>query len=143
MFFFINGVIKINMQEKSKIKISSNRSFGIVFFIVFLIVAIWPLMHGDQIRSWSAVISLIFLILGVLNSKLLHPLNLLWFKLGILLGSIVAPIAMGIVFFLVITPIGIFMKMLGKDLLQKKYDVKKKTYWMKREKSIGTMKRQF
>ena len=131
------------MQEKSKIKISSNRSFGLVFFGFFLIVSFWPLLHENEIRIWSLIISLIFLILGILNSSLLTPFNLLWFKFGILLGSIVAPIVMLIVFFLVVTPTGIFLKIFKKDLLNLKYDKKKETYWLNRDKPIGTMKRQF
>ena len=131
------------MLENSKIKISSNRSFGLVFFGFFLIVSFWPLLHENEIRIWSLIISLIFLILGILNSSLLTPFNLLWFKFGILLGSIVAPIVMLIVFFLVLTPTGIFLKIFKKDLLNLKYDRKKETYWLNRDKPIGTMKRQF
>ena len=126
-----------------KIKIGSNRNFGIVFFIVFLVVSLWPLTYGEPIRIWSAIISLVFLILGLMNSKLLTPLNQLWFKFGIILGAIVAPVVMGVVFFLVVTPIGLVMKIMGRDLLNKKYDKKKRTYWIKRDTLIGTMKRQF
>ena len=126
-----------------KIKISTNRNFGLVFFIVFLIVSIWPLINGEPVRIWSSIISLIFLILGLMNSKILTPLNKLWFKFGMILGAIVAPIVMGIVFFLIITPIGLFMKIIGKDLLKKKFDKKKTTYWIMRDKSISTMKQQF
>ena len=131
------------MLKNSKIKISSNRSFGLVFFGFFLIVSFWPLLHENETRIWSLIISLIFLILGILNSSLLTPFNLLWFKFGILLGSIVAPIVMLIVFFLVVTPTGIFLKIFKKDLLNLKYDKKKETYWLNRDKPIGTMKRQF
>ena len=131
------------MIGNSKIKIGSNRNFGIVFFIVFLVVSLWPLTYGEPIRIWSAIISLVFLILGLMNSKLLTPLNQLWFKFGIILGAIVAPIEMGFVFFLVVTPIGLVMRIAGKDLLNKKYDKKKETYWIKRDKPVSTMKRQF
>jgi len=131
------------MLKNSKIKISSNRSFGLVFFGFFLIVSFWPLLHENEIRIWSLIISLIFLILGILNSSLLTPFNLLWFKFGIFLGSIVAPIVMLIVFFLVLTPTGIFLKIFKKDLLNLKYDRKKETYWLNRDKPLGTMKRQF
>ena len=91
-------------MKKSKIKISSNKSFGIVFFTVFLIIAIWPLLNGYEIRYWSLIISIVFLLLGILNSKILTPLNKIWFKIGILLGNVIAPIIMGIIFFLVVTP---------------------------------------
>ena len=131
------------MIGNSKIKIGSNRNFGIVFFIVFLVVSLWPLTYGEPIRIWSAIISLVFLILGLMNSKLLTPLNQLWFKFGIILGAIIAPIVMGVVFFLVITPIGFIMRIMGKDLLKKRYDKKKETYWIKRDKPVGTMKQQF
>tara|TARA_B100001971_G_scaffold144053_1_gene133220 strand:- start:132 stop:527 length:396 start_codon:yes stop_codon:yes gene_type:complete len=131
------------MLHKSKIKVSSNRSFGLVFFIVFIIIALWPLTSEGSIRIWSIIVSLIFLILGLINSKLLTPLNQLWFKFGITLGAIVAPVVMGIVFFLVVTPTSLILNIMGKDLLNKKYDKKKKTYWIKRNTPIGTMKRQF
>ena len=135
--------VKILMVKKSKIKISSNRNFALVFFVVFLIVGLWPLTFGYPIRIWSTVISLVFLILGLMNSKLLTPLNKLWFKFGMILGAIVSPIVMAAVFFLVVTPIGLIMRVMGKDLLEKKYNKKKQTYWIKRNQSMGTMKRQF
>ena len=131
------------MKRNSNIKISSNRNFGLVFFIVFLIVSLWPLTYHEPVRIWSAIISSVFLILGLMNSKLLTPLNKLWFKFGMILGAIVSPVVMGVVFFLVVTPIGLIMKIMGKDLLNKKYDKKKRTYWIKRDTLIGTMKRQF
>ena len=131
------------MASNSKIKISSNRSFGLVFFVVFLIIALWPLKYEEDIRLWSLALSIIFFILGVLNSKLLTPLNKLWFKFGIFLGSIVSPIIMGIVYFLVVTPTGIFMRLLGKDLLKTSKVKNASTYWLKRDKQHGTMKKQF
>ena len=131
------------MKSEHKIKISSNRSFGIVFFIVFLIIGLWPILNDESIRLWSIIISLIFLILGLLKSKILTPLNKLWSKLGIFLGIVVAPIVMALVFFLVVTPIGIFMRLMGKDLLNLKYNKNKDTYWISRDKDTTTMKRQF
>ena len=127
----------------NKIKIGSNRNFGLVFFFVFLVISLWPLMHDGSIRIWSIIIALIFLILGLTNSNLLTPLNKLWFKFGIALGAVIAPIVMSIIFFLAITPIGLLMKILGKDLLNKKINKKKNTYWIKRDVPVGTMKRQF
>ena len=123
--------------------VGSNRSFGIIFFVVFLLIGLWPLLDDNALRIWSLILSLIFLILGLLKSKLLTPLNKIWIKLGELLGKLVAPIVMGIVFFLVVTPIGFIMRMIGKDLLGKKFDKEKASYWIKREKPIDTMKRQF
>ena len=131
------------MLKKSKSEISSNRSFGIVFFIVFLIISLWPLTNENPLRVWSIIIAIIFLILGLMNSKLLTPLNRLWFKFGILLSRIVSPIVLGFVFFIIITPTGIIMKMLGKDLLNKKYDDTKKSYWINRSELKSTMKQQF
>ena len=131
------------MSLKSKIKMGSNRNFGLVFFILFLILGFWPIINEGEIRIWLVVISLIFLVLGMMKSKLLTPLNKLWFKFGMILGAIVAPIVMGVVFFLVVTPTSIVMSIMGKDLLNKKYDKKKETYWIKRVSSIGSMKRQF
>ena len=123
-------------------KVNSNRSFGIVFFIVFLIISFWPTIEGQSLRLWSLAIALIFLVFGLLNSKLLSPFNLIWIKFGEALGRIIAPIAMGIVYFIIITPIGLFMRLIGKDLLRTKFS-KNNSYWIKREKNIGSMKRQF
>ena len=131
------------MLPKSKIKINSNRNFGLVFFFVFLIIGLWPLTSEGQIRIWAAIISVVFLILGLINSKLLTPLNKLWFKFGMILGAVIAPIVMGIIFFLVVTPIGLLMNIMGKDLLKKRYNKKKESYWIERDKPISTMKRQF
>ena len=125
-----------------KIKIGSNKSFGIVFFVVFLIIALYPLLNSKDIRIWSLVISGIFLFLGLINSRLLAPLNKLWFKLGILLGKIVSPIIMGIIFFLVVTPIGFIMKFLGKDLINLKYN-NNKSYWIEKTGPKSKMKNQF
>ena len=123
-------------------KNENNKSFGILFFIVFFLIAIWPIIDSGSIRIWSIVLSLVFLILGILNSKILSPLKSLWIKLGEVLGKIIAPIVMGFIYFLIITPIGILMRLIGKDLLGIKYS-KNNTYWIKREKNINTMKRQF
>ena len=123
-------------------KISSNRSFGILFCIVFAIVALWPIMSGGSLRIWPIPISLIFLILGLLNSKLLNPLNFAWVKFGELLGRIIAPIVMAIIYFIIVTPIGLFMRLIGKDLLNIKF-TKNSSYWIKRKKNVGSMKRQF
>ena len=127
----------------NNIKISSNRSFGIVFFIVFLFIALYPITYSEDIRIWSLIISFIFIILGLLNSKILTPLNKLWFKFGVILGKIISPIIMGIIFFLVVTPIGLIMKVLGKDLLRLKYNKKDNTYWIEKNGPKSKMKNQF
>ena len=123
------------------IKISSNRSFGIVFFIVFLLIALYPLTYSQDIRIWSVIISIIFLVLGLFNSKILTPLNKLWFKFGIFLGKIISPIIMGIIFFLVVTPIGLLMRLLGKDLINLKYN-NNKSYWIEKKGPKSKMKNQ-
>jgi len=125
-----------------EIKISSNRSFGIVFFIVFLLIALYPLLKDNDLRIWSLVVSFIFLILGLINSKILTPLNRLWFKFGLLLGKFISPLIMGIIFFIVVTPIGIIMRLLKKDLLNLKYN-KKETYWIDKSGPKSKMKNQF
>ena len=125
-----------------EIKISSNRSFGIVFFIVFLVIAFYPLTYSGELRVWSVMISLIFLFLGLLNSKILTPLNKLWFKFGIFLSKIISPLIMGIIFFLVVTPIGLLMRLLGKDVLNLKYN-NNKSYWIEKTGQKSKMKNQF
>ena len=130
------------MEQTKDIKLGSNRSFGIVFFIVFLLVGFYPMLNDENARVWSLVIALIFLTLGLLNSKLLLPLNKMWFKFGMLLGKIVSPLIMGIIFFFVVTPIGLIMRMLGKDLLNLKFN-SQKSYWIKRDSVKSKMKNQF
>ena len=129
-------------MQKDNIKIGSNKSFGIVFFLFFLIVSIFPLFKDGNIRIWSLMIAIIFLILGLLNSKVLTPLNKIWFKFGILLGSFVSPIVMGIVFFAFVTPTSVIMRVLGKNLLNLKKG-NKKTYWIERSEIKSKMKNQF
>ena len=111
-----------------KVKIGSNKSFGIVFFIFFLIVGTYPIFFQGELRIWSLIVSIIFLLLGIINSRFLSPLNLQWFKFGMLLGRIASPILMGLVFFLVVTPTGMIMRILNKDLLRlKKKNIKTNT----------------
>ena len=124
------------------IKVGSNRSFGIVFFIVFLIIGLYPIINNENLRVWSIIISLIFLSLGLINSKLLNPLNKLWFKFGILLGKIVSPIIMAIIFFFDVTPIGILMRLLKKDLLNLNFS-SNKSYWIEKNEPKSKMKNQF
>ena len=130
-------------MKKDSVKIPSNRSFGFLFFIVFLAISLWPLISQEDLRLWALILSLIFLILGILNSKILTPLNKLWIKFGIFLGNIVSPVVMGVVFFIVVTPIGLIMRLLGKDLLRVNKNESTSTYWIDREKKTDTMKRQF
>ena len=124
------------------IKINSNRSFGVFFFFIFLIVAFWPLLNDGEVRAWSLLVSLVFLILGLLNSKILTPLNKLWFKFGIFLGNFISPIIMGIIFFFVVTPTGLIMRLFKKDLINLKKN-NNKTYWIEKKSIKSSMKNQF
>ena len=123
-------------------KTGSNRSFGIVFFIVFLFISLYPLTYSGEIRIWSATISFIFLVLGLFNSKILTPLNKYWFKFGIFLGKIISPMIMGIIFFLVVTQTGLIMRLLGRDVLNLKYN-KNQSYWIEKNGPKSKMKNQF
>jgi len=122
---------------------SSNRSFGLLFFVVFLILALWPLKNGSNINLYFIIVSAIFLILGLINSKLLSPLNKSWIKLGEILGMIIAPIVMALVYFVILTPISLIVRLFGKDLLGLRFLKEKESYWVKRKKNIGSMKKQF
>ena len=125
-----------------EIKLGSNRSFGIVFFVVFLLIATYPMLNHGDIRLWSLLLSFIFLILGLVNSKILTPLNKLWFRFGIFLGKIISPLIMGLIFFLVVTPIGLIMRLLKKDILALKYS-EQKSYWIEKTGPKSKMKNQF
>ncbi len=122
---------------------TQNRSFGILFFIVFLILSLWPLTKEGELNLYLFVISLIFLILGLLNSSLLTPLNKIWIKFGEVLGKFIAPIVMAIVYFLILTPISLIVRLFGKDLIGMKFNKNIKSYWIKRKKEMGTMDKQF
>ena len=122
---------------------SSNRSFGILFFLVFLIISLWPLKNGNNLNFYFLTASIIFLILGVLNSKLLSPFNKAWIKFGEILGLIIAPIVMGMVYFVILTPVSLIVRLFGKDLLGLKFLKRKETYWIKRNKKLTSMDKQF
>ena len=129
-------------MDHKDIKIGSNRSFGLVFFVVFLLISIYPFLKDGNIRLWSLIISIIFLFLGLLNSNVLSPLNKLWFRFGLLLGKIISPIIMGIIFFLVVTPIAIIMRLFKKDILNLKFK-ENNTYWIDKTGPKSKMKNQF
>ena len=122
---------------------SSNRSFGLLFFIVFIVVGLWPVIKGETANIYLILISLFFLIFGLINSKILSPFNKAWVKFGEILGLIIAPIIMALVYFIILTPISLILRMFGKDLLGLKFMKKQDTYWIKRVKKLGTMKKQF
>ena len=122
---------------------SSNKSFGLLFFIVFLAIGLWPLTNSESVHIYLILISIIFLTLGLINSKILSPLNKTWVKFGEILGIVIAPIIMALVYFLILTPISLIVRILGKDLLGLKLFEKQDTYWVKRKKNISSMKKQF
>ena len=124
-------------------KNNQNRSFGLLFFIVFIALALWPLTNQGEINLYLVTISLFFLVLGLLNSRILSPLNKAWIKLGEILGRIVAPIVMAIVYFLILTPISLLVRLFGKDLIGMKFSNDVKSYWIKRKKHLGKMDKQF
>ena len=124
-------------------KKSSEKSFGILFGIVFLLISLWPLFSSNNLRLWALIISLIFFIITFLKPEILKPLNSIWVKFGEILGKVVAPIVMGIVFFVVLTPISLIVRAFGKDLLGLKITDKKNSYWIRRKKDVGTMDKQF
>lgn len=122
---------------------SSNRSFGLLFFVVFLILGLWPLKNSLDLNLYLISISAVFLILGVTNSKILSPLNKLWIKFGEILGMVIAPLVMALVYFIVLTPVSLIVRIFGKDLLGLKFSKKKESYWINRKKKRLLMKKQF
>lgn len=122
---------------------SSNRSFGLLFFIVFLILGLWPLKNFGNLNYYLVVASGFFLVLGLINSKLLSPLNNAWIKFGEILGLIIAPIVMAFVYFIFLTPVSLVVRFFGKDLLRVKFNKKIDSYWIKRKKNLGPMNKQF
>ncbi len=122
---------------------TNNRGFGLLFFIVFIIISAWPLLSGGNLRIYFLLPAFLFLILGLINSKLLTPINKLWIKFGELLGKIIAPIVMGLVYFVILTPISLIIRIFGKDLLNLKFSNKIQSYWIKRDKDLGSMDKQF
>ncbi len=122
---------------------SSNKSFGLLFFIFFLVLGLWPIKNSGDLNYYLVIISVIFLILGLTNSKLLSPLNKAWIKFGEMLGLIIAPIVMALVYFIFLTPISLIVRFFGKDLLGVKFNKKIESYWIKRKKNLGPMRKQF
>ena len=125
------------------IKPGSEKSFGIVFSVVFLIVSFYPLTNSESIRLWAIIVSIIFLFLAFSAPKILIIPNKLWFKFGMLIGSIMAPIVMALVYFFTVLPTGLIMRLLGKDLLKQKLNKDAKSYWIERSQPMGSMKNQF
>jgi len=123
-------------------KRSTEKNFGIIFSALFFLIGLWPLLNAAEIRIWSIIIAVIFLVLAYLKPKLLKPLNHNWIKLGEIIGKVIAPIVMALVFFIIVTPISFLVRVLGKDLLKLKFS-KNNSYWIKRKENITTMDKQF
>jgi len=134
MSYFMN---KININNKNK----DNITFGILFFILFLIIGLYPLTSSEPVRIWSIILSLVFLIITIIKPNLFTFLNKLWIQLGMLLGKIISPTVMGLIFFLVVTPIGIFVRILKKDVMSLKKEGS--SYWIDRKDKLQSMKQQF
>ena len=129
------------MKNLINIKRKDNITFGILFFILFLIIGLYPLKSEGLIRIWSVVLSLVFLIITIIRPNLFTFINKLWIQFGILLGKIISPIVMGLVFFFVVTPIGILVRVLKKDVMGLKRGAS--SYWINREDKLQSMKKQF
>ena len=121
----------------------SEKSFSVIFSTVFLIVSLYPLINSEGLRIWALVVSTIFFLLAFVAPKVFVLPNKLWFKFGLLLGSIIAPIVMAMVYFITVLPTGIIMRLLGKDLLKQKLDNNAKSYWIERSEPMGSMKNQY
>ncbi|MFL2932176.1 MAG: SxtJ family membrane protein [bacterium] len=125
------------------VKQGSERNFGIVFSVVFLFFSFYPNFSYEKIRLWSLVVSVLFFLISIFQPSILKSLNFLWFKFGILLGRIISPIIMALVFVFAIIPTGIIIRLMGKDPLQRKFLKNKNSYWIPRKISRQSMKNQF
>ena len=137
--------MKIETQTHSKIAVGSDRGFGFVFAAVFAVISLWPLTGGGAVRIWALAIAALFLGAALVRPNVLRPLNRLWFRFGLLLGRIVSPIVMAVVFLVAITPTALIMRAFGKDLLRLKFDKDAESYWIRRadDGPMGSMKDQF
>ena len=126
-------------MSKFNIQITTGQSFGIAISIVFLIVALYPLSNSETLHVWAFIVSSGLLILSFIAPQAME----LWLKFAMLLGSIITPIGISVIYFIVLVPMGIIMRLLGKDLLKQKLDKNAKSYWIERSEPIGSMKNQF
>ena len=140
------GVQMSDVASHSEVEIGSERSFGFVFAAVFAIIAFWPVIFSDgSVRIWAIVCALAFAVVAVFAPRFLAPLNKIWFKFGMLLGSIVAPIVMGLIFVLTVIPIGYLRRLKNPDPLNQRFDPDAETYWVTRSKDQAptSMTKQF
>jgi hypothetical protein len=131
--------------REQDVEMGSDRGLGFVFAAVFAVIALWPLIHGEYPRLWATIVALAFLLVALVRPKLLHPLNIVWFRFGLLLGAVVTPVVMALLYVTTIVPIGIILRLRGKDLLSLKREPERNSYWITRQPGPepGTMKRQF
>jgi hypothetical protein len=122
-----------DFSRGQQVKASSNRAFGWVFVIVFLIVALGPLVFGGALRWWSLIVSGVVAVITVAAPALLTIPNRLWLRFGLLLHRVISPIALAIMFYIVVTPMGLLMRAFAKDALRLRRDAAAESYWIKRE----------
>ena len=133
-----------DVTSHTEIELGSEKSFGIVFAVVFTVIALWPLLHGNGVRFWALVVAAVFLAVAFFRPQVLRPLNRLWFKFGILLSMIISPIVMGIIFFVTVTPIGLIRRIKNPDPLNQNFDPEAESYWITRDaSSMTSMRKQF
>lgn len=128
-------------KNLANITLKNNIIFGILFFFIFLIIGVYPLKYNENIRAWAVILSLVFLFITATRPNLFTFLNKSWVRFGILIGKIISPIVLGLVFFLIVVPSGIFVRLLKKDILGLK--MRKSSYWIDRNDKLQTMKKQF
>ncbi|WBU53904.1 SxtJ family membrane protein [Paracoccus sp. SCSIO 75233] len=137
------GFAMNDRQQNVDVKMGSERNFGFVFCSIMTIIALWPVMSGNGPRIWLLLMAALLLAVTLVAPHLLRPLNRLWFRFGLLLGAIVAPIVMALVYFLAFLPIGVLLRIMGKDLLSTRLDPDQTSYWIERKEPPGSMERQF
>jgi hypothetical protein len=118
------------LRENTEVRIGSDRSFGLVFAVVFAVVALLPLWHGGSPRWWALAVALALVGVAFVRPAILHRLNRLWFRFGLLLSRVVSPIVMAVLFVTTIVPIGLVMRLRGADLLKRSFDPDAETYWI-------------
>ncbi len=121
-----------NFRAHEQVKGSSDRSFGVVFTVVFLLIGLLPLRKGHAVRGWALALALLFAVMVLVRPTVLHPLNRAWTRLGLLLAKVVNPIVTGVLYFAVLTPFGTVMRLIGKDPLRLRMDANASSYWIER-----------
>jgi len=133
----------LNRKNHTKVTMSTERNFGLVFGTFFLIIGLYPVLKNENFIYWSLLISFLFYFFSFVFPKILFLPNKIWFKIGMVLNTFVSPIILGIIFFFIVTPTGIIMRLLKKDLLNLNLKTSKKSYWIKRKTPLESMKKQF